>query len=379
MNLLENLANNFLLLLNAMSIYILIGLFVAGILKQIVPENFIQKHLGKGKFTSVIKATILGIPLPVCSCSVIPLAQALRKEGASKGAVQSFLISTPITGVDSILATYSFFGLVFTIYRIISSIIIAIFVGLFQNFLQSDDNNAFKNKQDECSCSCSCTSDSFDKKKFSIKEVFKYAYITLFKDMVKPLFLGLILGAIFTTFSPKEYTSLLFENEILTYLIVMIFAIPLYICATASLPLAAAFVLLGMSGGAAFIFLTAGPATSTVTMSVVYKMLGKKSLLIYISTIMFFSFVFAYIFDNFFTSLIILNVEKFNEEYSLVSQISSMIMLLLMGYYLINSWLNRKVKSCCNENSSCNEKKDKISNNFTVQKPKEKTEFRVKL
>lgn len=105
------LANNFLVLLDAMSIYILIGLLIAGFLKQIIPDDFVVKHLGKGSISSVLKATLFGIPLPVCSCSVVPLAQGLRKEGASKGAVQSFLISSPITGVDSILATFSFFGL----------------------------------------------------------------------------------------------------------------------------------------------------------------------------------------------------------------------------------------------------------------------------
>lgn len=108
-------ADNFLKLLDAMAIYILVGLLIAGILKQLIPDDFISKHLGKGSIGSVIKSTIFGIPLPVCSCSVIPLAQGLRKEGASKGSVQSFLISSPITGVDSILATYSFFGLFFTI------------------------------------------------------------------------------------------------------------------------------------------------------------------------------------------------------------------------------------------------------------------------
>ena len=137
MNYIIEFFNNFFLLVNAMSIYIMLGLLFAGILKQFIPDDFVSKNLGNDSTTSVIKATIFGIPLPVCSCSVIPLAQGLKKEGASKGAVQSFLISTPITGVDSILATFSFFGLIFTVFRVISSIIIAICVGLIQNFVQS--------------------------------------------------------------------------------------------------------------------------------------------------------------------------------------------------------------------------------------------------
>lgn len=334
----ELLANNFLLLLDAMSIYLLVGLLLAGILKQLVPDDFISKHLGKSSIGSVIKATLFGIPLPVCSCSVIPLAQSLRKEGASKGAVQSFLISTPITGVDSILATFSFFGLIFTIFRVVSSIIIAIMVGLIQNFVEKDNKKTDEIKEESsCSCHCSCSSSKEEKKFFSIKEVFEYAYITLAKDMVKPLFIGLILGSIFTTFVPKEYSSLLFENQFLTYIVIILFSMPLYVCATASLPLAAALMLSGMSGGAAFIFLTAGPATSAVTMSVVYKLLGKTSLIIYIATIAILSLLFGFLFDMYFSDLNILNFNTISEESSVLTQIATLILLLLTTYHLIKS------------------------------------------
>ncbi len=339
----ELLANNFLLLLNAMSIYLLVGLLLAGILKQIVPDDFISKHLGKSSTGSVFKATIFGIPLPVCSCSVIPLAQSLRKEGASKGAVQSFLISTPITGVDSILATFSFFGLVFTIFRVLSSVIIAITVGLVQNFMEKDDKKIEEIKEESsCGCHCSCSSAKKEKKSFSIKEAFTYAYVDLAKDMVKPLFIGLILGALFTSFVPKEYSAMLFENQFLTYLVIILFSMPLYVCATASLPLAAALMLNGMSGGAAFIFLTAGPATSAVTMSVVYKLLGKTSLIIYITTIALLSLIFGFFYDMFFSDLNILKFSSNIEESSILTQVSSLILLVLMTYYLIKERLGKK-------------------------------------
>ena len=342
MNFAIDFANNFLILLDAMAIYILIGLLIAGILKQLVPDDFVIKHLGKGSTSSVLKATLFGIPLPVCSCSVIPLAQGLRKEGASKGAVQSFLISTPITGVDSILATFSFFGFVFTVFRVVSSVIIAIIVGLVQNFVEKEDDIKNFKVDSSCGCSNSSCASTQEKKKFSLKNAFSYAYKTLFIDMVKPLFIGLLLGAIFTTFTPKEYTSLLFENQILTYIVIMIFAMPLYVCATASLPIAAAFILQGMSGGAAFIFLTAGPATSAITMSVVYKTLGRTSLIVYVSTIAILSFIFAFIYDFFFANINIINFSNNIEESTLISQIASLIMLALMSYYLIKPWVSRK-------------------------------------
>ena len=368
------LANNFLNLLNEFSIYILVGLLIAGILKQIVPDDFIIKHLGKGDVKSVVKATVFGIPLPICSCSVIPLAQSLRKEGASKGAVQSFLISTPITGVDSILATFSFFGLVFTIYRVVSSIIIAIGVGIFQNIFEKEEvktenrlqpsfnatatftpkintlntktssfqmNPNLNEKKEENSSSCCSSGSCCDsnntntKKSFSFTGALKYAYVTLFKDMVKPLLVGLILGAVFTTFAPREYTSILFENQILTYFVVMLFAMPLYVCATASLPIAAALVMQGMSGGAAFIFLTAGPATSAITMSIVYKTLGKKSLFIYLISIFVLTFIFALGFDLFFGNIDLMQFMTHSEESSLISNIASLIMLAMMIFYLL--------------------------------------------
>lgn len=368
---------NFFLLADAMSIYIMVGLFFAGVLKQIIPDDFVAKNLGKDSTSSVVKATIFGIPLPVCSCSVIPIAHGLKKEGASKGAVQSFLISTPITGVDSILATFSFFGLVFTIFRIVSSVIIAITVGLIQNFVESKDkvvskpnpmvfsttqmanNNSFSVspiKKEESSSSCCSTKssccDSKAKKSFSFKAVIKYAYETLFVDMAKALAVGLVLGALFTTFIPKEYSSLLFENQILTYFVILLFAIPLYTCATASLPIAAAFMLQGMSGGAAFVFLTAGPATSAVTMSVVYKMLGRTSLIIYVSTIAIMSLIFGFLFDTIFGNLEILNISHEHEDISLINRISSILMLMLIAFYLLKP-LFKKKESCCSSESSC--------------------------
>ena len=324
---------NILLLANAMSFYILLGLLIAGVLKQLISDDFISKHLGKNKTSSVIKATILGIPMPVCSCSVIPLAKALQKEGANKGAVQSFLISTPITGADSIAATYSFFGWIFTIYRVLTSVIIAIVTGILQNKFD-DKDIVIKEEKPTCG-SCCCSSSKKELKKFSLKSSFSYAYVTLFKDIYKSLFIGLFLGALFTTFVPKELIQPLFEYKILTYFAVLIIAMPLYVCATASLPIAAAFLLSGMSSGAAFIFLSAGPATNSVTMGVVASMFGKKSLFIYIGTISILSIVFGYIFDTFFTNLKVSDLITHGEHFGIIDYFSTTIMFLLIAYYLI--------------------------------------------
>ena len=135
-------------------------------------------------------------------------------------------------------------------------------------------------------------------------------------------------------FTPKEYAQILFENQLLTYVVVMLFAMPLYTCATASLPIAAAFLLQGMSAGAVFIFLTAGPATSAVTMSVVYKMLGKTSLIVYLVVIALLAFSFGYIYDSFFSNLTLLSINIDNDQVSLINSIASLSMMILIFYHL---------------------------------------------
>lgn len=368
MELVSSFLDNFIILLNAMSIYIIFGLLIAGILKQVIPENFVSSHLGKDSTASVIKATLFGIPLPVCCCSVIPLAQGLKKEGASKGAIQSFLISTPITGVDSILATYSLFGFVFVVFRIVSSIIIAITVGLVQNFVQKNDDAKIEHIETSLKTSCcsssSCEANKNVKESFSFIKVFTYGYVVLFNSMAKALLIGLVLGSLFVTFMPKEYTQVLFENQFLTYIVIILFSMPLYTCATASLPLAAAFMLQGMSPGAVFIFLTAGPATSAITMSVVYKMLGKTSLIIYSSTIAILALLFGFIYDTFFKELTLLTIITDHEHINIFNIMASVLMMLLIFYHLIKDTFSKK-ESCC---SPKNETSNTPKNNFILNK-----------
>lgn len=341
---------NLLMLANGMSMFILLGLLIAGVLKEITPADFISKHLGQSKISSVIKATLLGIPMPVCSCSVIPLAKSLQKEGASKGAVQSFLISTPITGADSIMVTYGFFGWIFTLFRVVTSIIIAITAGVLQNILDgrqpkqaplfsatpTGDMAPLAPSHDmnlSCSSPGCCDTATHGKDGFSIIRAVNYAFVTLFKDIYKSLFSGILVGALFTTLLPKELLAPLFEYQFITYIAVLIIAMPMYVCATTSLPIAAAFLLSGMSGGAAFVFLSAGPATNTVTMGVVGSMFGKKSLALYLATISILSIMFGFIYDHYFAALQVLDMHEFADNVSVADYISTAIMFALMLYY----------------------------------------------
>lgn len=329
----------------AMAPYILFGLIFAGILHEIVPDTIVTKHLGKSNVSSVVKSTIFGIPLPVCSCGVIPLATSIKKSGASKGSTLSFLISTPITGVDSIMATYGIFGWIFTIYRAITSMIIAMVAGILTNIFDKDEEPIKAPKSpfsfsihppttqsEPISCCSTQKSDSF-----SFTNALKYAFNTLFKDITKPLLIGLLLGAAITTMIPENLSDLLKEYNWISYIIVIAIAVPMYVCATASLPIAAGLMLSGVSAGAAFVFLSAGPATNTVTIGVVKKMLGNRSLYIYLGSITIGSILFGlgldYIFDI--SSIDPKSLIHLHEEASLLDTVSGAILWLFIGYY---SW-----------------------------------------
>ena len=334
---------------NAMAPYILFGLLFAGILHEIVPDTLVSKHLGKDSIASVIKATIFGVPLPVCSCGVIPLATSIKKSGASNGATLSFLISTPITGVDSILATYGMFGWVFTIYRVITSMFISIIAGIFTNIFDKQDTITIDQEQSSsCCCSSSCESTK-TKEKFSFKKALNYGFVTLLGDIAKPLFWGLIIGALISVLIPQNLSDILIEYSWLSYIIVMIIAVPMYVCATASLPIAAALMLSGVSAGAAFVFLSAGPATNTVTIGVVKKMLGSRALYIYLSSIILGSMLFGLGLDYIFNisdidPKALINID---EDAGFISIISSFVLWGFISYFILKEYFKKDNNSCC--------------------------------
>ncbi|SFV53676.1 Transporter [hydrothermal vent metagenome] len=368
---------------NAMAPYILFGLIFAGILHELVPDTIVKNHLGKDSVWSVIKATIFGIPLPVCSCGVIPLATSIKKSGASNGSTLSFLISTPITGVDSILATYGMFGWAFTIYRVITSMIISIIAGVLANFYgeaeeelvkevkpsfsMSQPNGAGKSAvnfstvptpkievidEDYDGGSC-CSSVSKEKKSFLklIQDAFSYAFGTLLSDIASPLLVGLLLGALITVAIPENLSAILLEYSWLSYIIVIAIAVPMYVCATASLPIAAGLMLAGVSPGAAFVFLSAGPATNTVTIGVVKKMLGTRTLYIYLGTIIVGSVVFGFGLDYILSGVDVKDLVHLHEEASLLAIVSSVVLWVCVLYYMLKPYFAKKDEcdggNCC--------------------------------
>jgi len=358
---------------NAMAPYILFGLIFAGILHELVPDTIVKNHLGKDSIWSVIKATLFGIPLPVCSCGVIPLATSIKKSGASNGSTLSFLISTPITGVDSILATYGIFGWAFTIYRVITSMIISIIAGILANFYGEEEkvvettkpafsmaqpSNAGKvgmnfsavqtpkalKIEEDCDGGSCCSTVSHEKKSFITlsKDALSYAFGTLLSDIASPLFVGLLLGALITVAIPENLSEILLEYSWLSYIIVIAIAVPMYVCATASLPIAAGLMLAGVAPGAAFVFLSAGPATNTVTIGVVKKMLGTRTLYIYLGTIIIGSVLFGFGLDYMFEGVDVKELIHLHEEASIIAIISSVVLWAFVLYYMLKPYFTKK-------------------------------------
>ncbi|MDM8160046.1 SO_0444 family Cu/Zn efflux transporter [Labilibaculum sp. K2S] len=299
---------DFIDILNEMSPYLMLGFLFAGILKVAFPQKFIDKYLGQKNGKSVLYAALLGIPLPLCSCGVIPTGISFYKSGASKGSSVSFLISTPQTGVDSILVTYSLLGLPFAIIRPFIALLTGLFGGLLTNHfdkdekaipVQSPDSCCSTEKESDCGCEGECNTKS-KKKKSPIYTMFKYAFVDFLQDISKWLIIGLLLAAVISVLIPDDFFSAYIGNDFIGMLVILVASIPLYICATSSVPVAAILMMKGISPGAALVFLMAGPATNAATITVLNKVLGKKTMWSYLLSIVTGALLFGLLIDNVF-------------------------------------------------------------------------------
>lgn len=279
----------FINMLCQMAPYLLLGFMMAGVLHVFVPANFFERHLAKENFKSVLLAALIGVPLPLCSCGVIPTAISLRKDGASRGATVSFMISTPQIGVDSIIATYSMMGLPFAIVRPLAALLTSIAGGAVTTWFSKDEIVVRQN--------CSCETKENTRNRFVM--FLKYSFIDLVQNIGKWLVIGLMIGTLITILVPDSFFTDLNLPSIVTMLIVLLIAIPMYVCSTGSIPIAAALMLKGLSPGAALVLLIAGPGVSVASLLVVGKSLGKKQLLFYLGSIILGSIICGLFVDNF--------------------------------------------------------------------------------
>ncbi len=308
-------------LLLEMAPWLLLGLIFAGLLKVYFPQKHINKYLGKSNFKSSLYAAMLGIPMPLCSCGVIPTGISFFRNGASKGATNSFLISTPQTGVDSIFATYSMLGWPFAIFRPVVALVTGVLGGVFTNVFVKEkpvkknafsdvkiDTVAFQKTGETCSDdSCNCNEPKEDDKRHSLVRAADYAFIELLQDIGKWLVLGFLVAALIAVLLPNDFFANFKGLGLLEILVVLAASVPIYICATGSIPIAAVLLLKGVSPGAALVFLMAGPATNVATMTVLGKTMGRKSLITYLATIVGGAIVFGMLINAFIPAQFILS------------------------------------------------------------------------
>lgn len=283
--------------------YLLLGLFVSGLLKAFLSVELIKNKLGKKNLKTVCLASAVGVPMPLCSCSVIPAAVTLKKSGASNGATSAFLISTPESGVDSISITYSMMDLPMAIIRPLVAFVSAAFAGIMQNLF----NDFEPVLEEEAPKSCCSKKKKAASQNAPLGERFlaglKYAFTDLIADISFWLFIGLVAGAMINFFLPADF-FMGFSGWTGRFVILGI-GLPLYICASSSTPIAASMVLKGMSPGSALIFLLVGPATNFSNIAVLQNYLGKRGVIINMVAISFVALLASYLTDLYYADQIL--------------------------------------------------------------------------
>jgi uncharacterized membrane protein YraQ (UPF0718 family) len=256
-----------------MSPYLLLGFFVAGILSVLVSQAFVERHLGGRGIWPLLKASIFGVPLPLCSCGVIPVSMSLHKHGASKGSTIAFLLSTPQTGVDSIFVTLSLLGPVFAIFRPVAAFITGIAGGTFVDIFEKTGNTQ-EHHREQCTDEC-CSN---HKKNGKIVRGLKYGFVTLPRDIGKAMLIGLVIAAFISALVPDGFFAEHLGTGIFAMVVMMFLGIPVYVCATASVPVAAALIMKGLTPGAAL-------ATNAASFVTIWKVLGRRTAITYILTV----------------------------------------------------------------------------------------------
>jgi uncharacterized membrane protein YraQ (UPF0718 family) len=331
--------------------WLLLGLVMAGLLKAWLPEGMLQQKLGQGRFRPILKATLIGAPLPLCSCGVLPAAMGLRRSGASKSATVSFMISTPETGPDSIAVTYALLGPFMAVVRPIAAIFSALFTGLLNSFFVAQDipqKSGITLPVIELGSCCNdgdCCVEPIPKTHGFWQRSWqgmRYALTDILDDIWLWLLAGLVLAALVMTYIPPD-TLASWGSGLPAMLMMLLIGIPMYICATASTPLAAAMILAGVSPGTVLVFLLAGPATNLATMGVIQREMGMRTLMLYLVGISV-SSIFMGLGTDWLLGRLDLSVEVFSvgESAELVSLIAILSGLVLLATMV--SSLSRKMR-----------------------------------
>lgn len=322
-----------------MAPYLLFGFFMAGLLGTFVPVRFIETHLGKRGLRQIIKASLLGVPIPLCSCSVIPVSASLRKHGATRGATLSFLTSTPQTGVDSIAATWGLLGPLFAVFRTLIAFLTGCICGA------SVEAFSLPAGQEEDRCSdVDCPACHPAEKSVRWKQIFSYGFGTLPRDIGRALVVGILVSGLLGALVPEDFFIRNLSSEWISMLTVMGLGIPVYVCSTGSIPIALALIGLGLSPGAALVFLVTGPATNAATITTVFKTMGRNAVGVYLTTLGLCALAAGWLLNRIFTG------ERITEQmhpHESAPALFEQICAALLTAVLIAAILPRKNKGCC--------------------------------
>ena len=274
--------NAFLMMLHEMSPYLLLGFLIAGVLHAFVPTSVYSRYLSGTGWRSVVAAALFGIPLPLCSCGVLPTAVSLRRGGASCAASTSFLIATPQTGVDSIAATFSMMGLPFAILRPVAALVTAMLGG---NVVGAIERRGKLEQKNECGDSCTMAEPLKPTLLGRVWEALRYGFYEMIQNIGRWLVLGLVVATLITVLVPDDFFQTYARWPLLNMVIIVLVAVPMYICATGSIPIAAALMMKGLSPGCALVMLMAGPAANMASMLVISQSFGRKAMWAYLASI----------------------------------------------------------------------------------------------
>lgn len=338
-----------------MAPYLLFGFVIAGALSVFISAETVERHLGKRGFWSTFKAALFGVPLPLCSCGVIPVGASIHRHGASRGATVSFLLSTPQTGVDSILATYGMLGPVLAIFRPIVAFVSGLFGGILVDAITPPETKDIAEKEAHdinvdagASCSGECCTPEPSESRFHRAVV--YGLVTLPRDIARALVIGIfIAGAMGVLIDNQAFAAYLgrgsgIANELLAMFIMMIVGLPVYVCATASIPVALAFIAAGASPGAALVFLMTGPATNAATISTIWKTMGRRTAVAYISTVAVTAVIAGLLLNQFVTSTAIMDHVHHHgtAEVAWWETASKWAMLVVLVWSVASKYIRRK-------------------------------------
>ena len=339
-------AGNTWILIAEMAPYLMFGFLISGLLFWLIQPEVVERLLGKPGPGAVVKACLIGIPMPLCSCSVIPIGASLREGGASRGATAAFISSTPQTGVDSIFATYSLMGGLFTGVRVAVAFVSGIVTGLLVELFCSRPDRKRRVPVVEIKEAGCCKSVS---QRPGLNQSLHYGFVKLPSELAVALITGLVLAGLITTLLPANLFEGSFSSGLTAFLIATLIGLPLYICATASIPMAYALVSAGLSPGAALVFLILGPATNTATVVTIWKIIGHKATGVYLISLLIVSWIAGWIFNASVSPQIISDSMHVHETVPIGpwQHVSGIALLAVLAFSIFMQKSQNAPKACC--------------------------------